>query len=261
MKYNRIMFFFGLSTPIGVLLRLIQIIFTTDEKGFTNPEYKVLSFILSFVIVAMAAVCAIFGYLTYKQPQSFGKKGIVVSLFSALLGILIVADLLVFIPLSVTIPSWQNYIMLIFGFLAAAVLVLFSVRSLFPFKLSPIIFVFPLLYWVSRLIWSFTLLNTLALTCDHILLLIAHCAILLFMLEFAKAANSVDTERGFKRLLAYGLCAAALCFSYSLPYIILMAMGFNAVVDGYSPILILLVMGAFTLSFVLTHFGKKNIEN
>ena len=260
MKYNKIMFFFGLSAPIGILARIIQIVLTTDSKGFTISHYAKTSLGLSIIVLATAIISGVFGFLTHRFPKSVSKKGITVSVFSALLGILIVADLLVFIPISVTVPSWQNYAMLFFGFLAAAVYILFAVRSLILIEIPGVLFIFPVVYWIVRIIWSFTLINALALTSDHVNLLLCHCAVLLFMLELSKTMSGVDKEYGFKKLLAYGLCSSSLCFSYSLSYIILAAVGRGAIVDRYSPILILLLAGAFILSFVLTKLRKSNIE-
>ena len=51
MKYKKILLFFGIALPASVLMRLLQLMFTVDEKtGFIRSEYNETGYYLLILI-------------------------------------------------------------------------------------------------------------------------------------------------------------------------------------------------------------------
>jgi len=260
MKYKRIMLFFVLATVISVLVRALQVMFTIDDKGFSIDDYKNISYAMLVIQFLAVGVATFLGALVHRYPEKPPVVGPVLAVASALLGIWIIADLIMFAP-PVSVPMWQSALIKFFGLLSGIILVVYSLSKILPIKLPSILFVVPVLFWVMRLIWAFTTINTLALTSGHILLLITYCSVLVFFLELAKLMNGIDKEYNFKKLLATGICSTTLCFTFSVPYIINTVLGGSAAtVEGYSPVLLLFVTGCFNAVFLFCYFNNNNLR-
>lgn len=261
MKYKKIMTFFLIAAVVNVLFRSFQVMFTIDNKGFVLGSYKSISYKMIILQILAVGVATAFGALVHRYPENTPKVGILLGSVSALFGAWIIVDLIAFPP-SLMVPVWQSALIKFFGLLSGILWIIYSLNKLLPIKLPPLLFVVPVLYWVMRLIWAFTTLNTLALTMGHVLLLITYCAVLVFMLELAKLMNGIDREYNFKKLLATGICSAILCFTFSVPYLISMALGSNAAsVEGYSPVFLLFVTGVFITVFLICYFSNQNLKH
>ena len=84
---------------------------------------------------------------------------------------------------------------------------------------------------------------------------------LLFFLSFGKLYNGIDTERNFRKLMASGLVSAVLCFTQSIPHIIINLVTDNGYLhtsnaDNFS----VLSFGMFIAVFTFSHFSAKNIK-
>lgn len=260
MKYKKIMVFFAISAPIAILIRTLQVLFTIDDKGFTLPQYRSMGYQMIVITLAAVAVATGLGFITHRCPEKAPRVGPVLMAAAILLGIWTLADMLIF-PLSATTPIWQSMALKLLGMLSGILWIIYAFQKFIPVELPPLLFIIPVLFWVVRLIWAFTTLNTLALTMGHVLLLLAYCSVLVFMLEFAKQLNGIDKEYNFKKLLASGICASSFCGVFSIPYLIATALGSDAAAaEGFSPILMLFFTGVFILTFTLTHFSNSNLR-
>lgn len=260
MKYKKIMIFFAISAPIAIFIRTLQVLFTIDDKGFTLTQYRKLGYEMIVLIIAAVGVATVLGFLTHRCPEKAPRVRPILASAAIILGVWTIADMALF-ELSPMVPAWQSIAMKLFGLLSGLLWIAYGLQRFIPVKLPPLVYVIPVIFWVVRLIWAFTTLNTLALTIGHVLLLLAYCSVLVFMLEFAKQLNGIDKEYNFKKLLASGICASSLCGVFSVPYMIATVLGSDAAaVEGYSPILMLFFTGVFILVFTLSHFSNGNLR-
>lgn len=260
MKYKKIMTFFAVAAPIEILIRTFQVLFMLDDKGFSLPRYRDMGYKMLVVAIFGALVSMGLGFITHRCPESMPKMKPMLMAATILLGVWTIADVFIF-PLSATAPIWQIIILKFLAVLSGILWIVFAFNKYLPFKLPPLLFVIPLLFWVVRLINAFTTLNTLALTTGHVFLLVSYCAVLVFMLEFAKQINGIDKEYNFKKLLASGIGAISFCGIFSVPYLIATLLGKDiAKTEGFSAILTVFITGLFILAFTVSHFSNHNLK-
>lgn len=260
MKYKKIMTFFAIAAPIEILIRTFQVLFMLDDKGFSLRQYRSMGYKMLVVAVFGVIVSTGLGFITHRCPEKMPKMKPLLMVVAVLLGVWTVADVFIFL-ISETAPIWQSISLKFLGLLSGILWIIFAFQNYVPVKIPPLVFVIPLLFWVVRLINAFTTLNTLALTTGHVFLLISYCAVLVFMLEFAKQINGIDKEYNFKKLLASGICASSFCGIFSVPYLIATILGSDiAKTEGFSAIITVFVTGLFILVFTVSHFSNHNLK-
>ncbi len=260
MKQGKIMLFFGISLPICVLMRALQLFFTVDtQTGFFKPEYITVGIYLLFVILAFCVCLAVICFSSHRAPEHPPVKNPLLSLVAVFLGLSVLIE--IYADSSSVNLLWQSSLISVTGILAAFYFFAFGAERFLPFKLPPLFSVAPTLYLIARIIYAFTSVSSLALISDNILLLAAYCVSLLFFLSFGRVYNGIEAESGFRRLLATGLVATLLCLTSAIPHFVI-----NFVTNGAylhtSGItnLGLLVLGLFIGVFTLSHFAKENCE-
>lgn len=260
MKYKKIMTFFAIAAPLAIFIRTFQVFFTISSNGFTPQRFRDLGYKLTIAILAAVAVSTAFGFITHRCPENLPKKRPVLMAAMILLGVWTIADILIF-PLASSVPVWQSISLNLLAILSGVLWIISAVESYIPIKLPRIVFIIPVLFWIVRLIWAFTTLNTLSLTTNYIFLLLAYCAVLIFMLQYAKQINGIDKEYNFKKLLASGICASSLCGVFSIPLILETMLRNNIDKAGlFSSIITLFVNGLFILTFTISHFSNSNLK-
>lgn len=261
MKLSRIMLFFWLALPFCVILRFLQLYFTIEiETGFFDVNYAGYGKGLLILIFTVCLAAAFFAYLAHSRPEHPPKINLLLCISSILLcGVLLYEVIFENPPASVAF--WQAALLKITGFSTALYFLLFGISYKARFKLPPLFCVFPVVYLISRIICDFTTISKLAFISDNIILMGAYIVTLLFMLNFAKLYNNVDSEKNFKKLLSCGVASIILSFTGSIPNIV-----FNLASGRYlhTPLLAafsLLCFGIFILSFILSHFSKQNLND
>lgn len=260
MKYKKIVLFFLITLPLSILLRTLQLFFTVEtDTGFFKAEYKMVGFYLLAVIIAICACLAIVCFTGHRNPEHPPKTGPVISLSSFLAAFCIGAELFDESFSGVVMP-WQTALLTLFGVLAAVYFILYGMSGFIKFKLSPLLSVIPSVYFIMKIICSFTAISSLALISDNILVLSAYCVILLFFLNLGKLYNGIDSERNFRKLMGSGLVSIVLCFTQSIPHIIINL----ATAGGYQHTsnaanFSLLGFGIFIAAFTFSHFSLKNV--
>lgn len=260
MKYKKIILFFCITLPLSILLRTLQLFFTVEtDTGFFKAEYKTVGLYLLVLIVAVCASLAIICFTGHRNPEHPPKINPIMALSSFLAGICIVGGIF---DRSFTgvVMRWQTTLLTLFGVLSAVYFLLYGLSGFIRFKLSPILSVIPSIYFIMKIICSFTAVSSLALITDNLLVLAAYCVILIFFLSFGKLYNGIDSENNFRKLMASGLVSVVLCFTQAIPHIII-----NLVTDnGYlhtsnAANLSLLGFGIFIAAFTFSHFSLKNV--
>ena len=235
--------------------------FTVETNtGFFKSEYETAGFYLLILIIAVCASLAIICFTGHRNPENPPKINPLISFASvfAVLGIAAGAYDARITP--VTMP-WQIALLTVSGILAAVYFLLYAISGFIDLKLSPLLSVLPSVYFIMKIICSFTAISSLALISDNILILSALCVMLLFFLSFGKLYNGIDTERNFRKLMASGLVSTVLCFTQSIPHIIINLTTHNGYLhtsnaDNFS----VLSFGIFIAVFTFSHFSAKNVR-
>ncbi len=210
------------------------------------------------VIFAFCAMAAIFSFTSHRSPEHPPKPNTPLSVCSLLFAISIIFEMFYesFAPGTIL---WQIIFLRITAILFVAFLVLFALNRFMNIPLYQVIYSFFALYIMFKTIFGFSAISSLALISDNILLIASYCASLLFAVNFAKLYNKMDTEKGFKKLLASGLVSVILCFTQSIPHIVFNLLNQNVYLHtSMATNINLLFLGIFILSFLLSHFSKEN---
>ena len=259
MRYNKIMFFFFIALPICIVLRLMQLIYTVDfATGFFKQEFKTFGGYILLIIFGFAAASVIFAFTAHRRPEHPPCDNIFLDISGVLLALSLLSEIFTE-SMPVSLPMWQGLLLRISGFAAAVYFVLLALKNIFNFHLPKAMAVFPVVYMVSKIICNFSVISSLALISDNILLLSAYCSGLLFFLNYAKLYNGLDSEYNFRKLLATGLLTVLFSFTQSIGHIVINILTSNAYTHTtlISNIFILF-MGIFAAIFILFHFSHKN---
>lgn len=260
MKYKKIVLFFCITLPLSILLRTLQLFFTVEtDTGFFKSEYKTAGFYLLLLIVAACACLAVVCFTGHRNPEHPPKINPLISLSSVLASVGVAAGIYDTRLTGVTM-LWQSVLLTLSGIAAAAYFLLYALSGFMKLKLSPLLSMIPSVYFIMKIICSFTAISSLALISDNILILSSLCVMLIFFLSFGKLYNGIDSERNFRKLMASGLVAAVISFTQCLPHIII-----NLVTDnGYlhtsnAANFSVLSFGIFITVFTFSHFSYKNV--
>lgn len=259
MKYNKIILFFGFALPVSMILRFLQLFYIVEsDTGFFKQEFNNYGYYIMAVIFAFTAATAVFSFFSHRSPEHPPTVNIGLSLSSFALAVSIVVELFLGGAEFGTI-IWQTILLRVFGIASAVWFAAFSIKDFMNLRIPAISFSIPTVYFVLKIICSFAGISSLALISDNILLIGANCVSLLFMLNFAKLYNNIDTERGFRKLLASGLASVILCFTQSVPNIVFHFStegGYlhTAMVTNFN----VLFTGIFIVAFVFSHFSHSN---
>lgn len=259
MKFKKIILFFLVALPLSVALRIIQLTYIIETStGFFRQEFEAYGGYMLAVIFAFSLAVAIFAFTSHRSPEHPPKPNIALSLTSAALGFSILYELAAE-SFPAVVQGWQITLLHITGIATAAYLVAFAVKKFVDFPLPPVCSVIPTVYLILRVICDFTSISSLALISDNLILMAAYCVSLLFMLNLAKLYNGVDREYNFRKLMASGLAAIILCFTQSVPHIVInVVTGFSYLHTSMAANVTVLFWGLFISAFVFSHFSYKN---
>lgn len=253
MKLSKILTFFCIGTPICVVLRIFQIIFTIEyETGFYKNEYQTIGKAISFVIFAFCALLGYFCFKYYKSPEKPPKTNLFMSV--ACVGLAFITIAQAFYDSNEGMASgWQVVLIRILGVITAIYFIGFAISEYI--KLPPLVHIIPCLFMIMRTAFIFINTSALAHITDNILLLATYCVVLVFFVNMAKLYNGVDIEKNFRKLLASGLIAGSLCLTQSIAQIFVNLTS-NVAYLHVSNIanISTLLMGVFVFAFIISHF-------
>ena len=259
MKYGKIVLFFCIALPVSVLLRTLQLFFTVDAAtGFFKNEYMGVGSLLLVLIFAVCAATAIICFTGHRAPDRPPQKNIFICLSSFLMAAAVGIELFAE-SFSGTVMAWQLALLMLTGVASIVYFAAFGLAGFISLSLPAVCAVIPAFYFIMRIICSFTAVSSLALISDNLLLIAAYCVLLLFFLCFGKLYNDIDSEYNFRKLMASGMVSVILCFTQSVPHIIINFVTSN----GYQHTsnaanFALLAAGIFTAVFVFSYFSREN---
>lgn len=259
MKYKQIMTLFGVILPLSVIVRLFQIMNTVEmTTGFFENEYASQGYLMLGIIAVFCVLTAIFALNSHRTPEHPPRTNIFLALSSILFAVSLLYEVYTE-TLSLMVLPWQAALLKLLGTATAVYFIIYALGGFVRIKLPKLCAVIPVAYFIVRIICAFISISSLALISDNIFLMAVYCMCLLFMLNFAKLYNGLDSEYNFRKILATGLVSVILCFTESVPHLII-----NIIEDGmYQHTSLVasasvLFTGIFILSFLLSHFSSQN---
>lgn len=259
MKYKNIIFLFAVFLPVSIVLRLIQLSFTVDySTGFFIKEFETNGQAMLVVLLGLCLAPAIFALFSHRNPEKPPQRSIAVGIASFMAAFSVIYELF-FEEFSVSVLGWQITAVKITGILTAAFFICYGLAGILKFKIPNICTAVPVLYYILRIICDFTTISSLALISENLLVMLTYSMILLFMLQFAKLYNGLDSEYNFRKLLATGLAAILLCFTQTVPHITLkLVTGYSFMHTSLATNINIFFMGIFIAFFVFSHFSFSN---
>ena len=259
MKYKNIIFLFAVFLPVSIVLRLMQLSFTVDySTGFFIKEFETNGNAMLWVVLALCLAPAVFALFSHRNPEKPPKKNIAVSVASIMAAFSVVYELF-FEEFSMAVLNWQITPVKVAGIVTTAFFICFALQGFIKFKIPDICTAIPVIYYILRMICDFTTISSLALISENLIVMLTYSMILLFMLQFAKLYNGIDAEYNFRKLLATGLSAVIMCFTQTVPHIILkLSTGYSFMHTSLATNVNIFFMGIFIAVFVFSHFSYGN---
>lgn len=255
MRYKHIMLSLGVSLPICVMLRTYQLLFMIEGKtGFVGKNYTFLSAAVMVVIFAAIAINAVLGTTVHRSVKEMPKVNLFLGISAMLLGGAIVCDAIGSV-IDAPFIGWQTALFVVMGCVCAIWFMAYGVKAVYNYELPTITYIIPVVYWAAKFIVLFTSISPLTLITDNVFVIISYCAVLVFMLEFAKVANNIDRSTTYKKLMASGIASVMLCFVSALPRFIATGTGnTESLHDSVSSVFATLITGVFVLVYIISHF-------
>jgi len=261
MRFKNILNYFYIALVTAVVLRIYQLIYTIDNvTGFFKQPYKTIGTLMTAAVFAIILSVGVISSTVHRCPIKMPHVDYLTGGASLVSGLSILYEISTSAP-TANVPSWQRILLNLTGLAAGIFFCAYSVKSVKKFKIPSSLFIFPVLYFVVKLIYTFTAVSSLALITDNIIILLTYICILLFMFEFAKLANGLDSEKGYKKILVTGLTAVILCAVSSLSIIVAaVILNRTDLRENFSSVVSTLFIGFFIFRFIRIHFSGKNLR-
>lgn len=259
MKYKKIIFLFAVFLPLSIVLRLMQLSFTVDySTGFFLREFETNGEAMLWVVFALCFAPAVFALFSHRNPEKPAEPNIILSIASFAAGISVVYELF-FEEFSHTVMGWQIAAVKIAGVATAIFFICFGLERFISFRLPHICTAIPTVYFILKIICDFTSISSLALISENLIIMLTYCSVLLFMLQFTKLYNGIDSEYNFRKLLSTGLASIALCFTQTVPHFILkLYTGYSFMHTSLVANINIFFIGIFIAVFLFSHFSFSN---
>ncbi len=262
MKYKYILTVFFASLVASIGLRTYEIVALTDSAtGFVESGMKTAATLITCIIAALAVAVALCALTVKRNPVKLPKTSVGLGLSSFLLSFGILFDI-ANVYFSSNVPDWQAALVNISGLVSVVFFVCYGVTAFVGFRLPRALFVAPVIYWLFKLVCVFTAISSISLLTDYAFMMLAICAILLFMFELAKIANKIELKQSYRRILVSGLLASFFSILTVVPSLIARWFGTQTVFrEGSSDAVVYLLTGLFIIVFLINFFKAKNLTN
>lgn len=261
MKFSRIVFFLALASLSAIYARITQLLYLTEEKtGFFLPDNKTVAIALSAFIMVVICAAAIMTCFTRRNPAGAPDKSLLSRIGAAVLAVACLYE-----AIFVNYLSGATMVILLTrlsAVAASAALSLYVARFYVPAaqKLHKLFYLPILVFFVMKLICTFTVYATVSVIADNVFHIAFMCFALIFMLTLLKLENGIMFGRSAYRLFPLAAITFILGTCCSIPQAVLLVLGKSALVHIETDSLLLPAATAFfAMSYTLALYGKKNI--
>lgn len=262
MKYKKISLVFCISLSLCVLIRTFQQFFQIDRQtGFFLSRCTSSGYIGLGIAAALILTVSATAFSVRRNPVRMPRVNALlcaVSFGCAVTGVFAFSD----IKFSANMSFWKSVTAVALLALYVLFMAAYAFKGIKNYRLKRIFYIIPVVYWTVRLIAVFSNVSSAAVIGDNAISILAHCAIVLFSLEFAKTANGFDSALDRKKLLSSGYGAGLLALTSSVPRLLLMFADSTAVMhESTLSTVSVLFAGLFAISFVCAFFSHNNLEH
>ena len=261
MKQKHALMLLGITLPICILLRTLQMCFVIDEKtGFVKQQYSAIGLAITIVICVATAAVGLFAATLEGTKHNKRELRPPVAIASALAGGMFIYET-VAVASRQTNGAWYDILLTSLAFASAIVFVAYGLKNIYSYKMPPMILVVPVLYYIVRLISVFVSTSSLALVTENVFLIFTSGILLWFMFEFACFENDIgDIAKRPKKLFASGVAVVVLCGTTSISkFIYAMVNDVQLSSEDIAAASLNVAAGIFVLVYIVYNFGE-NLE-
>ena len=258
MRHRHALVLLAITTPICVVLRVIQMCFIIDEKtGFAKQTYSAINFGIMIIICASALAVALLATNVEETKQVKKELRPSLAIVSALVSGMFLYQMVSGVSGRPT--AWYDVILVVMALASAVVFLAYGLKNIYVYNMPPIIMIVPVLYYIVRLISVFVSTSELSLVTENIFLIFTSSILLWFMYELASFENGIGaTEKAPKKLFASGLAAVILCAVTSVSKLVFAVVSDTDLSSGdISSALLNMAMGCFVLVYIVCNFIQK----
>lgn len=260
MRYRHIINLFLVSTPICVLLRVIQLMFTIDgDTGFIKQQYSAISLLITLIVCATIAAVSMLAASVEGINKNQIKSNVGMAVIGVVTGGTFIYQALTNV-LGKNTSAWHDALLAVLCLLAALVFIAYGLRNIYQYKMPQITLIIPVVYYVVRLINLFVSTSSLALITENVFLVFTNSVLLWFLFEFASFENEIgDVTKKPKKLFASGIASVMFCAVTALPKVVLLIKNNDKVSgDNIASVLLNIAMGLFVCIYIMSNFREKN---
>lgn len=262
MKHRHALMLMGITLPICILLRTIQMCFTVDYKtGFIKQQYSAIGVAITVIICAAAASIGLLTATIDDVKQNKKSLQPILAVASALTSGMFVYEVVASLSKQ-SGGAWYDMLLVVFAFTSAVAFMAYGFRNIYEYNMPSLILVVPVVYYVVKLISVFVSTSALSLTTENVFLIFTSSVSLWFMFELACFENDIgDTDKKPKKLFASGLAAVVMCSVTSISKFIFTAVSDVRLSNGdISSALLNVSIAIFILAYIICNFGE-NLEH
>lgn len=207
------------SLAVGAVLRVFMLLFTVNHSsGFIAHEY-ITPAILMIAVMVIAALLVFVSALTQKQKAlKFNFMPLVGAVISILMAVAIFCEIFASSLLKYAPPT-QSILHKASGVLAVLALLYMAACYFIKRDYPKVITVFPIVFWITRVITVFTEFAALATVSDMVLETVSMCLCLFVFMDYGKLMCGLEVKSK-KLTRAVATLCGYVCLLSSLPRII-----------------------------------------
>lgn len=220
MNTRKIVPFFLGGLIVSICARFFQITKVIDfSNGFFDFSKEVAGYLLLLVILVACVVMAVMAFTSVKDFVGVAKPNWIIGISAGFVAFRLLIELFGEV-MSFAMPPWQVLVVKFVTVITAIYFGALLFQSFIKFKIPPMLHAIPAIYAITKTIFTFINISALSVISDNILLMGSYCVLMLFFINYARLYNAIETQKSIKKVVAYGLVAATLCITCSLPTII-----------------------------------------
>ncbi|MDO4608281.1 MAG: hypothetical protein Q4B40_03720 [Clostridia bacterium] len=264
MKCRHAMVLLGITLPICIALKIIQAVFTIDNKtGFIKQNYSAVGMLITLIVCATIAVVSLIAFTSRNKPNEKSAASPALAVASALLGGIFIYQTVA--GMSALNGNWYDIFMIILSVFSAIAFLAYGLKNIYSYNMPAVLMTVPTVYYVIKLISLFISKSKLALVTDNAFTLFTNCALLLFLFELACLENKIgDIPKRQKNLFGYGVATVMLCATTAVAKFAVAIFTTQKVFSGdISESLLNLAMAIFIFVYIVFNYKDDNtvLEN
>lgn len=251
----------GVGAVCAVILRVLQIVFMLEaDSGFFKKGFETIGNVTTASIIFIIGVCTIYG-ACYKWDAP--EKAVTTKTFGVLHFVLSAAIIYesLFSNVSADTQAWKILLQILFGLCAALILAIRGYGAFYPNKEMPILTTAYILFWLIRVIITFSSYLSASVISENIFEMAALCCALVFFFNYSALENGVSVSRRKKTILPSAIAALLSGAVYAVSQVVVILSGKAQILYNSNATLITnIVLVFFIFNYVIILFKPQKTE-